>query len=217
MWYKSKNTQLVLLPYYITFKNGAVWVASALSFQEENTAMWVVDSFRSEPHTYMEFDRAANGRVSDVIYSPTLQDKTIRGITAVRTFCVHPRLRSTSLVWILGPTQSILCCMQYRSRQDCVACTTLRSSARLGAIFLSLILDTSSSYIQYVGNFRVNPRFHRTSVGWNMGLTWEFPIPTYLPRSLSLSHILTHFVMGNAFMWLFSQFVASHKLIEKPH
>ncbi len=29
-----------------------------------------------------------------------------------------------------------------------------------------------------VGNFRVNPRFRPTVVGWNVGLTWEFPTPT---------------------------------------
>ena len=29
-----------------------------------------------------------------------------------------------------------------------------------------------------VGDFRVNPRFHPTLLGWNLGLTWEFPTPT---------------------------------------
>ena len=29
-----------------------------------------------------------------------------------------------------------------------------------------------------VGNFRVHPRFHPTTVGWNLGWTREFPSPT---------------------------------------
>ena len=38
-----------------------------------------------------------------------------------------------------------------------------------------------------VGNFRFNPRFHPTPVGWNLGLTREFPTPIYdLPLSQDL-------------------------------
>ena len=29
-------------------------------------------------------------------------------------------------------------------------------------------------------SFRVNPRFHPTSVGWNLGLKWKHPTPAYL-------------------------------------
>ena len=29
-----------------------------------------------------------------------------------------------------------------------------------------------------VGRFRVNPRFHATYLGWNLGLTWKLPTPT---------------------------------------
>ena len=30
----------------------------------------------------------------------------------------------------------------------------------------------------WLGNLRVNPRFHPTSVHWNLGFTWEFPTAT---------------------------------------
>ena len=43
------------------------------------------------------------------------------------------------------------------------------------------IVGPTAAGIQYsawVGNIRVNPGFHPTSVQWNLGLTWEFPTLT---------------------------------------
>ncbi len=60
-----------------------------------------------------------------------------------------------------------------------------------------------------VGNFRVNPRFHRTDVGWNLGLTREFPTPTCLCPFhnlcvVSISVFGSHFALqsiGEALNW----------------
>ena len=43
------------------------------------------------------------------------------------------------------------------------------------------------------GNFRVNPRFHPMSVGWNLGLTREFPTPVSYASDVSRKNLVIQY------------------------
>ena len=60
-----------------------------------------------------------------------------------------------------------------------------------------------------VGNFRGNPRFHPTLVGWNLGLTREFPTSAEVMQNPKivmnecgsetiLIHVVMFFMIGDA-------------------
>ena len=50
------------------------------------------------------------------------------------------------------------------------------------------IADVPDANPRY-GNFRVNSRFHRTSVGWNLGLTGKFPNPATHNWRVWITHV----------------------------
>ena len=53
--------------------------------------------------------------------------------------------------------------------------------------------------ISYLGlaNFLVNPRFQPTSVGWNLGLTCEFPTSSYLLKKCRSRNFQCYFCISH--------------------
>ena len=54
--------------------------------------------------------------------------------------------------------------------------TVIYMATAIFSLQISLITDPGTTV--GVGDFRVNPRFHPKSVGWNLCLTREFSTPT---------------------------------------
>ncbi len=67
-----------------------------------------------------------------------------------------------------------------------------------------------------IGNFCVNYRFHPTSVGWNLGLTWEFPTPIHVISiwyPFDIQYTIIQNLLSYVFFQLKIQTCTKHELV----
>ena len=95
----------------------------------------------------------------------------------VRTVCVGSYLYLLILVSVLMTNFKQWCCYisRYTGRHYMIVSSPQNSLTH--PQYSTVIHKLNAGCNSGVGNVRVIPRFHPMSVGWNLGLTREFPAP----------------------------------------